>query len=129
MKSINRILLLALAAVSLLAAGCSEESGTSPADLPREELIQSGCTTDTDCPGGRCIVGIGDGLCTANCTLQEDCPSGTVCTDTESVSGGVCLLSCTESTYCTEHLGAGYNCDTETNLTTNEDVRVCIDGR
>ena len=46
-----------------------------------------------------------------------------------AASGGVCLLSCTESAYCTEHLGVGYNCDTESNLTTGEDVRVCIDSR
>jgi len=116
----------------LTAAGCGNDDGRNPADIPREELVQSGCTEDDDCPGGRCIVGIGDGLCTANCTAQSDCPDGTICTDTEAgtdTGEGVCLLSCTENTYCTEHLGGAYNCDTESNLTTGEDVRVCIDSR
>ena len=109
-------------------SGCGNDE-RSPAEMPAEELVQSDCATDEDCPGGRCIAGIGTGLCTANYTAQEDCPEGTICTDTESTSGGVCLLSCTTSTYCTEHLGSAYTCDEESNLTTGEDVRVCIDGR
>ena len=101
----------------------------APADIPAEELVVSGCTTNADCPGARCIAGIGTGLCTADCTSQDDCPDGTVCTDTESSSGGVCLLSCSSPSYCTEHLGSAYACDEESNLTTGEDVLVCIDGR
>ena len=116
-------------AIMLLAApGCSSDDARNPADIPAEELVQSGCSADDDCPGGRCIVGIGEGLCTANCIAQEDCPEGTVCTDTEA-ENGVCLLSCSTAGECTEHLGAAYTCDSETNLTTDEDVRVCIDGR
>lgn len=105
--------------------GCANED---PASTPAEELVQSGCAADADCPGGRCVVGIGTGLCTADCTVQEDCPEGTICTDTEAVNG-VCLLSCSDSSACTEHLGPEYNCDEESSLTTGEDVRVCIDGR
>ena len=112
--------------VLILFSGCGERS---PLEIPAEELVQSDCSADEDCPGGRCIVGIGNGLCTANCTAQEDCPEGTICTDTESTSGGVCLLSCETGSYCTEHLGSAYTCDEESNLTTGEDVRVCIDSR
>lgn len=110
-------------------AGCGNDDERAPADIPAEELVQSKCSTDEDCPGGRCITGIGDGLCTANCAVQDDCPVGTICTDTESASGGVCLLSCATASECTEHLGSAYTCDTESNLTTGEDVRVCIDSR
>lgn len=90
--------------------------------------MQSGCTKDEQCPGGRCIAGIGDSLCTMDCAAQADCPDGTVCTDTEAVNG-TCLLPCTSASQCTEHLGPAYTCDTETNLTTTEDVRVCVDSR
>ncbi len=109
-----------------LIVGCSGD--VPPSELPPTELVQSGCAQDEDCPGGRCIVGIGEGLCTANCTVQEDCPDGTICTDTEAMDG-VCLLSCENSAACKDHLGNAYNCDSESSFTADEDVRVCIDGR
>ena len=56
-------------------------------------------------------------------TFQGD---GTVCTDTEA-SQGVCLFRCTSAQECRDWLGSGYTCDEESNLTTGEDVRVCID--
>lgn len=112
----------------LLLSGCADDRERSPAEIPPEELVQSGCSTDENCPGGRCIVGIGEGLCTADCTAQEDCPEGTICTDTEA-QNGVCLLSCSAASECTAHLGPAYTCDTESSLTTEEDVRVCIDSR
>lgn len=105
-------------------AGCGDPD---PADIPAKELVESGCQSDDDCAGGTCIAGIGQGLCTADCTSQSDCPDGTVCTDTESASGGVCLLTCATHEECTDHLGSAYNCDTETNFTSGEDVWVCID--
>jgi len=119
---------LSATALALTLVGCSSDDDRDPADIPPMELVQSGCATDDDCPGGRCVAGIGEGLCTANCTTQEDCPDGTLCTDTEAVDG-VCLLSCTTASECTEHLGSAWTCDTETDLTTGEDVRVCIDSR
>lgn len=118
------IVALALPALS----ACSNQDARDPADIPPKELVQSGCNTDDDCPGGRCVAGVGEGLCTANCTEQADCPDGTVCADTEA-TGGVCLLTCDAAAECTEHLGPEYNCDTETDLSTGADVRVCIDGR
>lgn len=109
---------------------CSESDGTAPRDLEPKELVQSGCNSNDDCPGGRCIAGVGEGLCTADCTAQDQCPEGTVCADVEGVDG-ICLLTCTpaESAECTEHLGGAYSCDEETNYNSGEDVWVCIDGR
>ena len=121
-------LAISIISISML-IGCGNDDERAPADIPAQELVQSECSADEDCPGGRCITGIGDGLCTANCTTQEDCPEETICTDTESSSGGVCLLSCSTGSECTEHLGSAYTCDEESDLTTGEDVRVCIDGR
>lgn len=120
-----RFHLCVFASVLTLGLGCGPRD---PADIPAEELVQSGCETDDDCEGGRCISGIGEGLCTANCESQDECPEGTVCTDTESPTG-VCLLECSTAGECTDHLGPAYTCDSETNLTSGEDVRVCIDGR
>jgi hypothetical protein len=111
----------------LLASACGEDQ-RNPADIPAEELVTPGCDEDEDCPGGYCIAGIGEGLCTADCTQQEHCPQGTICTDTENENGGVCLLACSESSYCRDLLGSAYNCDTESSYTSGEDVRVCIDG-
>ena len=114
---------------TLLATACGTDS-VNPAELPPKELVQSGCDTDDDCPGGTCIAGIGDGLCTASCVTDAECPEGTLCTDTEASAGeGVCLLTCDTSAECTEHLGPEYNCDTESSLETGEDIRVCIDSR
>lgn len=101
-------------------------SSADPSQLPAEEVVNQGCENDDDCTGGRCIQGLPGGLCTAECTSQEDCPEGTVCTDTEAVDG-VCLFTCDSAQFCRDQVGEGYTCDTETNLTTEEDVRVCID--
>ena len=107
-----------------VAVGC----GTDPSKLDAKELVQGGCNSDDDCPGGTCIAGIGEGLCTAGCSTHDDCPSGTLCIDTESEFDGVCLLTCETNSECSDHLGPEYNCDTESDLVTGEDVRVCIDG-
>lgn len=117
----TRTLLILLAPLTLIACG-----GKEPADLPAEEVVQSGCEDDGDCAGGRCITGLPGGLCTAECSTQEECPEGTVCTDTEAVNG-VCLFPCSTPGECTDLLGDGYTCDEETNFTTEEDIRVCID--
>ncbi len=121
---------LVLPMTLLAAPACGDPMGPAedPANIPAEELVQSGCSVDADCPGGTCIAGIGTGLCTAVCSAQEDCPEGTICTDTEAAEG-TCLLACSGGSYCTDHLGPEYNCDEESSLTTDEDVRVCIDGR
>lgn len=107
--------------------GCGDRART-PSEIPPEELVQSGCSSDDECAGGRCISGIGEGLCTANCEVQADCPEGTICTDTEAMNG-VCLLACENTSECTDHLGSAYACDTESALETDRDVRVCIDSR
>ena len=118
---------MSLAFIMTLCA-CGAETARTPSEIPSEELVQSGCSADDECPGGRCVTGIGEGLCTANCAAQADCPEGTICTDTEA-SMGVCLLSCTSTNECTDHLGSAYACDTESALETDRDVRVCIDSR
>jgi hypothetical protein len=121
-----RIHLLIIALTATTLAAC--KGGPDPVDMDAEELVVSGCSADDECPGGRCVAGIGSGLCTANCSDQGDCPDGTICADTEG-SRGVCLLTCTKGQECTEHLGPAYTCDTETNLDNGRDARVCIDGR
>ena len=121
MSRISMIFAPALVLLSL--GGCTED----PAKIPAKELVQSGCNSDDDCPGGTCVAGIGEGLCTADCSAQADCPEGTICTDTEAPNG-VCLLACTNSSECSEHLGPEYNCDTESSFDEDRDVRVCIDG-
>lgn len=113
--------------VAILAStlgGCG--GGKDPAELPAEEVVQKGCSENADCTGGRCVDGLPGGLCTANCTSQGDCPEGTVCTDTEAHSG-VCLFPCSNAGECRDKVGTGYTCDEESNLTSGEDVRVCID--
>ena len=121
-----------LAALLFALPACAEDdnAGGNAADIPAEDLVESGCNSDDDCVGGTCIAGIGEGLCTADCQVQEDCPDGTISTDTENdgTDAGVCLLACTESSYCSDLLGPDYNCDTESSFTSGEDVRVCIDG-
>ena len=124
MLNAYQVVIITILSMTLLAA-CGQ---TDLADIPPRELVQSGCSDNADCAGDRCIVGVGEGLCSANCTTQDDCPTGTICADTEAVRG-VCLLSCTNSSECTEHLGSAFDCDTESDLTTGQDVHVCIDGR
>ncbi len=109
---------LSAAAVTL---ACADPGGGTA-----EDIVQKGCVADADCPGGRCIDGLPGGLCTSNCVSSAECPSGTVCTDTEAVDG-VCLILCSSSSECRDRIGSGYVCDEETDLETDEDVRVCID--
>lgn len=124
------VLLLPLSAALSACADDDDGKGrTDPSQLPAEDVVVSDCDADGDCIGGRCIEGIGTGLCTVDCNEQADCPEDTICTDTESESGGVCLFACTDGQFCTDQLGPAYTCDTESNLTTGEDVRVCIDSR
>ncbi len=119
----NRFHVFVACMTMAVVAGCDD---ADPADLPAEDVVYGGCTSHDDCVGGRCIQGIVEGLCTTNCSTQDACPDGTVCTDTEA-SRGVCLFRCTSAQECRDWLGAGYTCDEETDLTTGEDVRVCID--
>lgn len=112
--------MLVVLAAGGLVLGCGDDVGDA------HDIVQKGCSANSDCEGGRCIEGLPGGLCTRNCTSQDECPDGTVCTDTEA-TGGVCLFTCTNSDQCREDVGTGYVCDTESNLTTGEDVRVCID--
>ena len=101
--------------------GCADSADSA------HDIVQKGCDANSDCAGGLCVEGLPGGLCTANCSSQDDCPDSTVCTDTEA-HGGVCLFSCTSTQQCIDDVGTGYVCDTESNLSTGEDVAVCIDG-
>ena len=113
---------LVLAACFLAACG---GGSTPPTDA--EDIIHTGCTANSDCEGGRCVTGFpSGGMCTSNCGDEGDCPNGTLCADTEA-HGGICLFPCTSSAECQELVGQGYVCDTESDLTTGEDIRVCID--
>ena len=116
------VLFLWGAVFALGAVACGED----PSSMPAAEVVKQGCSADEDCAGGRCVEGLPGGLCTANCEVQEDCPEGTICTDTEA-AGGICLFPCSNGAECRDLLGSGYTCDEESNLTTGEDVRVCID--
>ncbi len=109
-----------LAVAALLGYGCGDD-GTEAHDI-----VQKGCEQNADCPGGRCVEGLPGGLCTSNCQGAEDCPEGTICTDTEA-HGGICLFPCESTAQCQDDVGSGYACDEESDLTTGEDVRVCID--
>ncbi len=106
-------------AMLLLALSCSPHESAG-------DVVHTGCENGADCPGGRCVQGFPGGLCTRDYTAQEDCPDGTVCADTESLDG-VCLFVCSTDGACVDRLGPGYTCDTETNLSTGEDVLVCVD--
>ncbi len=117
------VLALAIPMFAAIGSGCSDDD---PATLPADEVVKKGCSVDGDCRGGRCVEGLPGGLCTANCGADEDCPEGTICTDTEAANG-VCLFPCTSAAQCVERVGSGYTCDSESSLTTGEDVRVCID--
>lgn len=99
--------------VTLLVASCGGQT------------IEQGCSSDKDC-GGVCIENLPGGLCTLECTSSSDCPAGAVCADTE-VQGGICLFECDNTDECVEAVGSGYVCDTETEMPSGEDVRVCID--
>lgn len=109
-----------LSGLLALSTACRGEEPTST------DIVSKGCTENADCEGGRCIEGLPGGLCTSDCETQDDCPEGTLCTDTEATQG-VCLIECSATSECTEHIGSGYVCDEETNFTTGEDIRVCID--
>lgn len=50
-----------------------------------EDIVQKGCVTDADCPGGRYIDGLQGGLRTSSCASIADYLEGT---DTEAVDGG-----------------------------------------
>lgn len=113
-------------ALVALAISCKDDDHTPASELPADDVIQKGCESDADCPGGRCVEGLPGGLCTANCGHGSDCPEGTICTDTEA-HGGVCLFPCDSASDCADLLGSGYTCDSESDLDTGEDVRVCID--
>lgn len=113
--------LFAAAALFLTAASCGDSG-----DETAEDLVQKGCESNSDCPGGRCIEGLPGGLCTKNCDASADCPDGTVCADTEA-TGGVCLFTCSNSEFCRDQIGSGYVCDEESDIDDGEDVRVCID--
>lgn len=59
------------------------------------------CTSDLDCPGGRCwaVAGTNFGECGARCRVEgatEDCPSGQIC------KGGNCVpnVECTDASQC-----------------------------
>ena len=112
--------LIVLSCITGLVACGDESEGAA------HEVVHKGCSENADCPGGRCVEGLPGGLCTSNCSSQEDCPNGTTCTDTEA-HGGVCLFTCTNTEQCLDLVGSEYVCDTESNLTTDEDTRVCID--
>lgn len=113
---------LALAAGATWSCGDPAEAGSGEA----HDIVQMGCSADADCEGGRCVDGLPGGLCTRNCVAHEDCPDGTRCTDTEAPDG-ICLFTCTSADQCRDDVGPGYVCDTESDLVTGEDIRVCID--
>jgi peptidoglycan-associated lipoprotein len=56
------------------------------------------CTSDLDCPNGRCyrLEGTNYGECGARCRTNEDCPAGQIC------SGGMCVpdVECTDDSQC-----------------------------
>jgi peptidoglycan-associated lipoprotein len=50
------------------------------------------CTSDLDCPGGKCYTTPGSvlGTCGPKCRNQEDCPPGTICKNGQCVPANEC---------------------------------------
>lgn len=91
------------------------------------DVVNRGCSADADCPAGRCMEDYPGGLCTKTCGNQGECPAGTACVESDG-SGGVCLFRCESAEQCRQEVGDGYECDCKSDVTTGEDVDVCIDG-
>lgn len=124
--SILRTILFFASLVPLAACSSDDGGDGGHGGTDATDVVTKGCDQNSDCPGGRCVEGLPGGLCTANCAHHEDCPEGTLCIDTEAVQG-ICLFPCPDEGTCGDLVGSGYVCDTETDIETDADRRVCID--
>lgn len=80
--------------VNKLCRDCADDSHCSASDACKYcgegfvcQRTQGCCTSDLDCPGGRCykIPGSNLGQCGDRCRSNEDCPPGQIC------KGGQCV--------------------------------------
>lgn len=64
--------------------------------------LEGCCTSDLDCPGGKCWMSGATGTCGAACSAEHPCPSGQRCV------GGSCIpdVECTDDSAC----GPGQKC-------------------
>ena len=123
---VSLVFSFALSVSAVFACNNTDGPAGSSGDTDAHDIVQKGCGADEDCADGRCVDGLPEGLCTSNCVTHEDCPEGTLCTDTESPDG-ICLFTCANTDQCLDDVGSGYVCDTESDLVSGEDIRVCID--
>jgi hypothetical protein len=100
-------LALALAACGPSAKAIDGGTGSDGDITADASLIGTSCTTAAECPGGYCIEGFGDHICTDDCTVG--CPSGWQCraTNIEGDLISVCVppafqlcTPCTGDTQC-----------------------------
>jgi hypothetical protein len=106
----NRSILTALTALTMLTASCGEEENTKPA-----------CSTNAECgEGGTCNTSSGACTYTASCMTQADCAAGERCYAASETQRGTCFVPlCAEQanpdTFC-DALIDDTRCDVASNM-------------